>query len=197
MAVALELIRELRDLTGAGVLDARQALEEAQGNVEAAAEALRKKGVAKAAKKAGRETKEGLVHAYIHSTGKVGAMVAVLCETDFVARTDAFRGLVNDIALHICAASPIYVSRAHVPEEMVALERARLETDSALAGKPADVAEKIIEGKLNKWFGEVVLLDQPFVKDDTKTVGTLVAESIAVIGENIQIARFVKLELGG
>lgn len=189
-------IARLREMTGAGLMDAKQALVGANGDLTAAVDALRKAGVGKAASKAERTTNEGRVHAYIHSNGKSGAMVEVLCETDFVARNETFIELCHDLAMHICAVSPICVRREEVPLDLVEKEKEIYRAELAVQGKPADMTDKIVEGKLNKYFSEIVLLEQPFVKDETKTVAGLVQEKIAALGENIQIRRFIRFGLG-
>lgn len=195
MPITASQVAELRAQTGAGMMDAKAALEETGGSMEQAAEWLRKKGIAKAAKKADRETKEGRVHAYIHSTSKLGAMVEVLCETDFVARNEAFIELCNDLAMHVSASDPLYLTREEVPLEVVEKEKAIYQEEMAGQGKPADVVEKIIEGKLGKWYSEVVLMEQPFIKDEDKTIEEFVKEKIASLGENIQVRRFARFNI--
>ncbi|MDI1250974.1 MAG: translation elongation factor Ts [Lacunisphaera sp.] len=188
------MVAALREKTGAGLLDCKKALDESQGNMEQAETILRKKGVASAAKKAGRSTSDGLVHAYIHVGGKVGVLVEVNCETDFVAKTDGFKTFCNDICLQIAAANPSYVRREEVPEADLAKER-----DIAmaqLAGKPPAAVQKIVEGKLEKYYSQVCLLDQPFVKNPDKMIKDVLTEIIAVMGENMQIRRFVRFQLG-
>lgn len=193
MAIDTKLISQLRAMTGAGILAAKNALDETDGDMEKAAEILRKKGMAKAAKKASRETKEGLVHSYIHGNGKIGVLVEVLCETDFVARNEVFVELCHDIALHISAADPLYLKREDVPAETLEKERDMFRQEAA--GKPEDIIEKIVEGKIAKYLKEVVLLDQPFVKDEDKTITELVQERIAHLGENIQVTRFSRFNI--
>jgi len=183
-------------MTGAGMMDAKKALEESAGDLEKASEALMKRGMAKAAKKADRATGEGLVHAYIHGSGKLGAMVEVNCETDFVARNEAFQELVRDLAMHVSATDPLYVKREDVPDELVQKQKELFAEDAAMEGKPADVVEKILEGKLNKWFEEIVLLEQPFIKDEDMTVNDLITKKIASLGENIQVHRFSRFQIG-
>jgi elongation factor Ts len=195
MAIDAKIVVQLREMTGAGMMDAKKALTETDGDLEKAAELLRKKGIAKAAGKAERETKEGRVHAYIHSNGKLGAMVEVQCETDFVARTDAFKELCNDIAMHVSATDPLYVKREQVPEEVVQKQK-ELFTEEAGSGKPADILEKIVGGKMDKWFSEVVLMEQPFIKDEDKTIDEVIKEKIATIGENIQVTRASRFMIG-
>ena len=188
-------VAALREMTGAGMMDAKKALVESAGDVEKAADFLRKNGIIKAGKKAERATNEGRVHAYIHSNAKVGVLVEVLCETDFVARNEAFVGLCNDLAMHIAASAPLYVSRTEVPLEMVEKEKEiyQAEVDGA---KSAEIVGKIVEGKVNKFFADVCLLEQPFIKDEDKTVEEVVKEKIATLGENIQVRRFSRLNLG-
>ncbi len=196
MAVDAKLVKKLRELTGAGMLDCKKALEETGGDIEAAVELLRKKGIAKAAKKAGRETKEGLIHAYIHAGGRIGVLLELNCETDFVARNELFKELANELAMQIAAMRPRWVKREDVPKEIIEKE-GEIAREAALAeGKPEHIAEKIAEGKLEKFFKEVCLLEQPYIKDDKKTVEELIKEYIAKIGENIQVRRFTRYELG-
>ncbi|OGL62179.1 elongation factor Ts [Candidatus Uhrbacteria bacterium RIFCSPHIGHO2_02_FULL_47_44] len=190
MSITASQVAELREKTGAGLMDAKRALEETGGDMEKAAEDLRKKGIAKAGKKSERETHEGRVHAYIHSNAKLGAMVQVLCETDFVARTDAFIDMCNDLAIHISAMDPMYLTRSDVPAEVVMKEQELTRGELAAQNKPADVIEKIMEGKMNKFFGENVLMEQAFIKDDSKTVEEFLKEKMSVLGENMQIKRF-------
>jgi len=189
-------VMELRQRTGVGMMECKKALAEADGNLDLAIENLRKRGAAKAASKADRVASEGLVESYIHPGGRVGVLVEVNCETDFVARTDDFKALVKGIAMHVAAMGPVSVKREDIPADLVEHER-RIYTEQVMAeGKPANIVEKIVEGKLNKWYSEVALLDQPYVKDDKKTVGALVQEAIAKMGENIQVRRFSKFRLG-
>lgn len=192
--VTAKLISDLREKTGAGLLDVKKALDEAQGNLDAAETILRKKGVASAAKKAGRSTSEGLVESYIHVGGKVGVLVEVNCETDFVAKTDEFKSFCRDVCLQIAAASPAYVRREEVPEAELAKERDI--AAAQLQGKPAAAVQKIVEGKLEKYYSQVCLLDQPFVKQPEKTVKDILTEKIAKLGENMQVRRFVRFQLG-
>jgi len=195
MAITAEQVKELRDRTGAGIMDCKKILTEAEGNMDKAIELLKQKGMAKAAKKAGRIAAEGLVDAYIHN-GKYGALVEVNSETDFVANNEEFRAFVKDVAMHVAAAAPQYVKREEVPASVVEAER-KAQKDKAIAeGKPEAIAEKIVEGRMDKFFSEICLLDQAFVKDPDKTVGQLLTELIARIGENIVIRRFVRFERG-
>jgi len=194
--ITAQMVKELRERTGAGMMDCKNALNETKGDIEQAIDALRKKGLSAAAKKAGRVTAEGAVGSYIHGNGKLGVLVEVNCETDFVARTDQFQELVRDIAMHIAAAEPRFVRREEVTEDALERERA-IFTDQAIAsGKPANVVERIVQGKMEKYYAEYVLLEQPFVKDSDKTVGQLIAEKVGKIGENIQVRRFVRFKLG-
>src|SRR5476651_1965318 len=192
--ITAQMVNDLRLATGAGLLDCKKALTEANGNTEEATTILRKKGAASAAKKADRVAKEGVVESYIHVGGKVGVLIEVNCETDFVARTDEFKSFVKDLCLQIAAASPLYVARDQVPEADLAKER---EIAAAqVVGKPPAAVQKIVEGKIEKFYSTVCLIDQPFVKQAEKTVKDMVTEKIAKIGENIQIRRFVRFQLG-
>jgi elongation factor Ts len=192
--ITAQMVGDLREKTGAGLLDCKKALSEANGNVEEAITLLRKRGAASAAKKAERVTREGLIESYIHLGGKVGVMIEVNCETDFVARTDEFKTLCRDLCLQIAAANPAYVRREEVPEADLAKERDI--ASAQVAGKPPAAIQKIIEGKLDKYYSMVCLLDQPFVKQNDKSVKDLITEKVAKIGENIQVRRFVRFQLG-
>jgi len=198
--ITASAVKSLREKTGAGMVDCKNALVEANGNVEQAVEILRKKGMATAGKKAGRIAAEGVVGSYIHMGGKVGVLVEINCESDFVARGEEFTQLVKDVAMHIAASSPAYVKRDEVPQDILDKEREitseQLKNDPKNANKPQDVITKIVEGRLNKYYEEVVLLDQPFVKDPSKTIGELVTEKIAAIKENITIRRFTRYKMG-
>lgn len=189
-------IMELRSQTGAGVVDCKNALEETDGDVAAALDILRKKGIVKAGKKAARTTKEGLVHAYIHGGGKVGVLVEVLCETDFVARNESFQAFVHDLALQVAAVNPLYVSREDIAPEVIEKEKEMVGEEFAGSSKPQGVIDKIVEGKLEKYYEGVCLLDQRFVKDEDRTIQEILTETIAKTGENIQIKRFVRFTLG-
>ena len=193
-AITASLVAELRAKTGAGLLDCKKALDESQGNMDQAETILRKKGVASAAKKAGRSTSEGLVESYIHVGGKVGVLVEINCETDFVAKTDDFKGFCRDVCLQIAAANPSYVRREEVPEADLAKERDI--ATAQLAGKPPAAVQKIVEGKLEKYYSQVCLLDQPFVKNPDKMIKEILTGLIAKMGENMQIRRFVRFQLG-
>lgn len=192
--VSAQMVSELREQTGAGLLDCKRALTEANGSIEEAITILRKKGAASAAKKAERVTKEGTIESYIHVGGKVGVLIEVNCETDFVARNDDFKAFVKDLCLQIAAASPLYVSRDQVPEGELAHERDI--ASAQVQGKPLAAVQKIVEGKLEKHYSTVCLLDQPFVKLPEKTVKEMITEQISKIGENIQVRRFVRYQLG-
>jgi elongation factor Ts len=196
MQITAEMVRNLRERTGAPMMDCKKALADSGGDPEKAVDELRKRGIAKAAKKAGRATSEGVVGSYIHAGGKIGVLVEVACETDFVARTDDFQDLVKDVAMHIAAADPRFVRRGEVDEAVLERER-RVYRELALAsGKPEQVVDRIVDGKLEKFYSEAVLLEQPFVKDSDKTVGDLVAEAVGKLGENIQVRRFARYRLG-
>ncbi|QQS42448.1 MAG: translation elongation factor Ts [Acidobacteriota bacterium] len=198
--ITASMIKDLREKTGAGMVDCKTALVEADGNVEQAIEILRKKGMATASKKSGRIAAEGAVGSYIHMGGKVGVLVEINCESDFVSRGDEFQQLVKDVAMHIAAADPRYVRREEVPQEEIAKERQilleQLKNDEKNASKPDEVLEKIIDGRLNKFFEEIVLVEQPFIKDPSKTIGDLVTEKIASIKENITVRRFTRYKMG-
>src|SRR5918997_1152767 len=193
-------VKALREKTGAGMMECKKALTEAGGSEEQAIEILRKRGMASASKKAGRVAAEGVVGSYIHMGGKVGVLVEVNCETDFVARTDEFQALVKDIAMHVAASEPRYVARDEVPAEVLDKEReiarAQAKNDPKNANKPEQVIDKIVEGRMNKFYEEAVLLDQPFVKDPAKTIQDLLTEKIASIKENITVRRFVRYKMG-
>jgi len=191
-----KIVMQLRAMTGAGMMDAKAALEESSGDLEKAAEILRKKGVAKADKKAERVTKEGKIFQYLHSNNKLAAMVELFCETDFVAKTEQFETLGRDLAMHVAASAPLYVRREEVPTEMVEKEKEIYRAEIADQNKPAEIVEKIIDGKLNKFYSEICLMEQLFIKDDTKTIETLVKEVIGVLGENMQVGRVMRMNLG-
>ncbi len=196
MQVTAQMVKELRDRTSAPMMNCKEALQEAEGDMEKAIDVLRTKGLSAAAKKAGRSTSEGMVGHYIHAGGKIGVLVEVNCETDFVARTDRFQGLVRDVAMHIAAADPRVVDRGDVAEEVVESERRIFREQAIETGKPEQVIDRIVEGKIEKFYSESVLLEQSFVKDSDKSIGGLVAEAIANLGENIQIRRFTRYRLG-
>src|SRR5687767_12405366 len=200
MDITAQMVKQLRERTGAGMMDCKSALTETKGDIESAVDYLRKKGLSAAAKKAGRIAAEGAVGSYIHGGGKIGVLVEVNCETDFVARTEEFQALVKDIAMHIAAAEPRYVTREEVPSDILDKEReitrAQIANDPKNANKPEQVIEKIIEGRLNKYYEEAVLLDQPFVKDPAKTINELLTEKIAKTGERITVRRFSRYKMG-
>jgi len=196
MAITAGLVKGLRERTGAGMMDCKKALEEAAGDVEKAIDLLRVRGLSKAAKKAGRDTSEGLVASYIHPGNRIGVLVEVNCETDFVARTDEFQALVRNLAMHIAAAAPLGVSRDDISPDLVAKERDVFKAQALEEGKPAAVVDKIVQGRIEKFFAEAALLDQIYVKDNDKKVSDLVNEAIAKLGENIRVARFARFQLG-
>ena len=190
------LVKKLRDATGAGMMECKAALTEAKGDLEEATTILRKRGLAQATKKAGRSTNEGLIGSYIHMGGKIGVLVEVNCESDFVARTEDFQGLAREIAMHIAAASPQYVRREDVPADVLDREREIYRGQMEGQNKPAAVIDKIVDGKLNSFFEQVCLLDQPSIRDPKMTIAQVVQAAIAKLGENISIARFVRYKLG-
>jgi elongation factor Ts len=196
MAITATMVKELRERTGAGMMDCKKALQEADGDLDAAVDILRKSGVAAAAKRAGRIAAEGAVLSYIHAGGKIGVLVEVNCETDFVARTDDFQELVKDVAMHIAAADPRFVDRDEVTESVLAKEREIYRDQAVQSGKPENVVDRIVDGKMEKFFTENVLNEQAFVKNSDKTVGELVTEAVTGMGENIKIRRFVRFALG-
>ena len=195
--ITVEMIKELRSRTGAGMMDCKRALEDTDGNVDKAVDVQRKKGLALAAKKAGRSAKEGMITSYIHHNRRVGVLLELNCETDFVARTDQFEELAKDIAMHIAMANPQYVSKADVPQEVVDHESS-IEREKALAeGKPEQIVDRVVEGRISKLYENICLLEQPFIKDNSKTVADLINEAIALLGENIVVGRFARFEVGG
>ncbi len=196
MAISVEIIRDLRQLTGAGVLDCKKALEEADGDMEKAIELLRKKGLAIAAGKTDREANEGLVEAYVHAGGRLGVLLELNCETDFVARTDDFRELAHDLAMQVAATNPQYLIPEDIPPEVLERER-QWQREELGEGKPEEVIERILEGKLRKYYQEVCLLEQSFIKDEGLSVRDLITDKIARLGENIRVRRFTRFELGG
>jgi elongation factor Ts len=196
VTISPKQVSELRARTSAGMMDCKRALEEAGGDMDKAAEVLRKKGIAKAEKRAGRSAAQGLIVSYIHHNAQVGVLLELNCETDFVARTDDFQRLARDIALHIASADPIAVNPEDIPAELVERERRIAEEQVAAEGKPENVRPKIVEGKIKKFIAERTLLEQPYVKDDAKTVGQLVKEVSAKVGEAVQVKRFVRFKIG-
>ena len=196
MAGASSLVKELREKTGAGILDCQKALQETGDDIEKAIDYLRQKGLAAAQKKSGRETNQGLIHAYIHMGGKIGVLIEVNCETDFVARNEEFKGFVNDLALQVAAAKPSYVKREDIPKDIVDKERSIYEGQAKEMGKPPAAWPKIVEGKLEKFYQESCLMEQAFIKDPAVMVKDLLAQKIAKIGENMNIRRFTRYQLG-
>lgn len=196
MEVTAAMVKKLREASGAGMMDCKKALTEADGDMERATEILREKGLASASKKAGRVAAEGIVEAYIHGAGRIGVLVEVNCETDFVAKTDNFKQFVKDIAMHIAASNPEYVRREEVPFDRVEKEREILRAQTLNEGKPANIVDKIVDGRIDKFFKDICLLEQPFVKEPDKTVEQLVKEKIAQIGENISVRRFSRFVVG-
>lgn len=194
--ITAEMVKLLREATNAGVLDCKKALTETNGDFDAAVEILRKKGLATAAKKASRDANEGLIGTYVHPGSKVASIVEVNCETDFVARTDEFQQLARDLAMHVTAARPLWVAREDVPADAIAKEREIYAEQMANSGKPAQVIERIVDGKLDKWYSEVCLLEQPFIKDPDVTIKDLLTSRIASLGENIRVRRFSRFEIG-
>jgi elongation factor Ts len=195
-AITTQMVKELREQTGAGVLDCKQALEAHGGDVEKAVAYLREKGMQAAAKRSERETKEGLIGSYIHAGSRVGALVEVNCESDFVARTDEFQDLAHDLAMQVVAAKPLYLSREDIPAEVLELEKCRYRAEMQEQGKPESVVERAVEGKLKKLYEEVCLMEQPFIKETAITVRELVQQKNALLGENIVVRRFARLEIG-
>jgi elongation factor Ts len=196
--ITASAVKDLREMTGVGMMECKKALVEAGGDVDAAIKILRERGAAKAEKRMGREASEGLVHSYIHSGGKIGVLIEVNCETDFVARTDDFIGLANDLAMQV-AANPqtLCVSKEEVPADLIQSEREILSKQAEGSGKPAEVIEKMVEGRLSKYYKEVCLLEQPFIKDDKLSVDDLIKQKIGTMGENISVRRFARFQLGG
>lgn len=196
MAISMDDVKKLREMTGAGVLDCKNALQEAEGDFEKAIEILRKKGAATAVKKAAREIKEGVIFSYVHFTGQIGVLLELGCETDFVARTDEFKELGNTLAMQVAAMAPRYVSIEDVPEEVIEKEKEIYREQLKDSGKPENVIEKIVEGKLQKFFEENCLMEQNYILDDSKKVKDVLTEAIAKIGENIKVSRFVRMKVG-
>jgi elongation factor Ts len=194
--ISAALVKQLRDLTGAGMMECKAALQEAKGNIEEATTILRKRGLASASKKSGRATREGLIGSYIHAGGKIGVLVELNCESDFVARTEDFQNLLKEIALQVAAASPQYVSRDQVPADVLERERGIYRAQMENSGKPAQVIDKIVEGKLGSFYEQVCLVDQPSIRDPKTTVGQLLQATIAKLGENLGVARFVRFKVG-
>jgi elongation factor Ts len=196
MEIKAKMVKELRDKTGAGMMDCKNALSEAKGDMEKAVEILRKKGVAKAEKKASREAKDGLIHSYIHPGGKLGVLVEVNCETDFVAKTDDFKEFVHNLSMHVAASNPIALDRESLPKDIIEKELRIYKEQAAESGKPAHIAEKIATGKIEKYYSEVVLLEQPYIREPEKTVKDFLTEAVSKMGENINIRRYVRYQIG-
>lgn len=197
MEITTSMVKELREATGAGVLDCKKALEASGGDLERAKAYLREKGLAAAAKKADRETEEGLIEAYVHTGGRVGALIELDCETDFVARTEEFKALAHDLAMQIVAAKPLYLAPEDIPPHVLKEEANNYRAQARDAGKPEHITERIVEGKLQKYCQEVCLMKQPFIKDDERTVQDVITRMVAKLGENIVVRRFARFELGG
>ncbi|MDF2733923.1 MAG: translation elongation factor Ts [Chloroflexota bacterium] len=193
--ISAALVKELRERTGAGFMDCKKALTDAGGDLDKAIALLRERGLAAAAKKSGRDAREGLVSSYIHTGGRVGVLIEVNCETDFVARTDEFQKLVRDLAVQVAGLAPLYVDEASVPPDALEAKKAELVKDESVQKKPENIRAQIVEGQLKKWYSQVCLVDQPF-RDEERTVGELITEKIATIGEHIRVRRFVRYALG-
>ncbi len=196
MEITAKMVKELRDATGAGILEAKKALEANSGDFDKAVDALREKGAARAAKRAGREAGEGVIEVYEHPGNRVGVILELNCETDFVARNEEFRELAHDLALHIAAMSPLYISSDEVPQEDMDRETEVLRNQAIAEGKPAEIADKIVAGRISKFYEEICLLEQGFVKDDKVKIKDLITDKIRVTGENIKVRRFARYELG-
>lgn len=196
MGISAKDVKALRERTGAGMMECKKALEEADGNIDRAVDILRERGLAAAAKKAGRATSEGLIESYIHAGGRIGVLLEINCETDFVANTEDFRGLAHDVAMHVAAARPLYVRREDVPASVIDHEREVLRAQAKNEGKPDAIVEKMVEGRVDKYYKEVCLLEQPYVKNPDQTIDQLIKEHIARLGEQIQVRRFVRFERG-
>jgi elongation factor Ts len=197
MAIPAERVKELREKTGAGMMDCKKALSEVGGDIERAIDYLRQKGLSDAAKRTSRTASEGVIGSYIHPGGKIGVLVEVNCESDFVARTEEFQTLVKDLAMHVAASNPLYLRREDVPEDVIAREKNIYEVQAKEGGKPEKIIERIVQGKLEKFFQEMCLLEQPFVKDPDLSVSQLVAGVLAKLGENVVVRRFQRYQLGG
>lgn len=196
MTITAGMVKELRDATAAGILDCRKALEATGGDFDKAVDFLREKGLAQAAKRMDRAAQEGMIHAYIHAGGRIGVLVEINCETDFVARTDEFQGFVNDVALQIAALAPLYIQREDVPEEVLQHERALYRAQALEEGKPESVVDRIIDGRVEKFFKQACLLEQDFIRDEDQTIDGLLKAQITKTGENIVIRRFTRYQLG-
>lgn len=196
MIISAQVVKELRDQTGAGMMDCKKALVDSNGDIEKALEFLRKSGIAKAEKKGSREAKEGIVYSYIHHGGRLGVLVELNCETDFVARTDGFKDLAHNLALQIAATNPVAVSQKDVPEDLIVKEKEIYSSQAKESGKPENIIDKIVEGRVQKYFQEICLLEQPFIKDPDKHVGDLITEAVTILGENISVGRYIRFALG-
>ncbi|MBD3332671.1 translation elongation factor Ts [candidate division GN15 bacterium] len=196
MEISAKMVKDLREKTGAGMMDCKKALAEAEGDFDNAVKVLRERGAAKAAKKEGRATAEGVITSYIHPGDKLGVLLEVNCETDFVARTDQFKQFVHDLAMHIAASAPVCVDREDIDQELINKERDIYRQQALNEGKPEKIVDKIVDGKIDKYYSEVVLLEQPFVKDNDKTVAEFVKETVGSLGENIRVSRFARFRLG-
>jgi elongation factor Ts len=197
MAIRADMVKELREKTGAGMMDCKKALSETEGDIEKAIDYLRQKGLSDAAKRTGRTATEGVIGSYIHPGGRIGVLVEVNCESDFVARTEEFQMLVKDVAMHVAASNPLYLRREEVPEAVIAREKNIYEVQAKEGGKPEKIVERIVQGKLEKFFQDVCLLEQPFVKDPDMSINQRLSSVIAKLGENIVVRRFQRFQLGG
>jgi|TARA_B100001971_G_C18070348_1_gene472739 elongation factor Ts len=196
MSISAQVVKELREKTGAGMMDCKKALVDSKGDMEKAVDFLRKSGIAKAEKKGSRDVKEGIVYSYIHHGGRLGVLVEVNCETDFVAKTDGFKELVHNIAMQIAATNPVAVSSKDISEDLIKKEKEIFTAQAKDSGKPDNIIEKIVEGRVQKYFQEVCLVEQPFIKDPDKRVGDLITETVATLGENITIGRYIRYAVG-
>jgi len=196
MTISAQVVKELRDKTGAGMMDCKKALVDSKGDIEKALEFLRKSGIAKAEKKGAREAKEGIVYSYIHHGGRLGVLVELNCETDFVARTDGFKELAHNLAMQIAATNPVAVSQKDVPEDLIIKEKEIYLSQAKDSGKPANILDKIVEGRVQKFYQEICLLEQPFIKDPDKHVGDLITEAVTTLGENISVGRYTRFAVG-
>ncbi|HJL63681.1 MAG: translation elongation factor Ts [Candidatus Marinimicrobia bacterium] len=196
MSISAQVVKELREKTGAGMMDCKKALIDSKGDMEKAVDFLRKSGIAKAEKKGSRDVKEGIVYSYIHHGGRLGVLVEVNCETDFVAKTDGFKELVHNIAMQIAATNPVAVSSKDISEDLIEKEKEIFTAQAKDSGKPDNIIEKIVEGRVQKYFQEVCLVEQPFIKDPDKRVGDLITETVATLGENITIGRYIRYAVG-
>lgn len=194
--ITAQLVKQLRDATGAGMMECKAALVEANGDLEAATTVLRKRGLAQAAKKSGRSTSEGVIGSYLHMGGRIGVLVEVNCESDFVARTEDFQNLVKEIGMHIAAAAPLYARREDVPAEVIEKEKSIYRAQMENSGKPANVIDKILDGKINSYYEQFVLVDQPSIRDPKVTIGQVITAAIAKLGENVSVPRFARFKVG-